>query len=360
MQPTTPTIVAPLYGYAKPTRGTKTSHPAPPQHLGAPSPDHTIRDRSAKQRALPMDKPARPFVSRCFEVKLPCVTKMVYIALAHRCKVWTEGSDGRTKQLGRNRIAADAGLTLTTLKAHLTILVSLGLIASQRTGRTNIYTVRIPSAALALANATPTETAPDREPWIAAGVSRRTWYRNSETGGEPTNTHGGARRQSSGTPWIAAGVSRSTWYRKTPRKDGEVGFSSGTDGQAHGPSDGQAHGPSIEGVSVGVRTKSTKRAVPTELSTGPTRNEERARCRKCEHTWPTKFGTACYNCGHDAGSTTDAQPTDDGDTPADGYRGSRIRNCPTCGACEREHEDRCQHCDWTREVWEARVIDGEA
>ena len=76
----------------------ETSHPAQPLNLGAAtSPGHTIRDCSAKQRALPVEKPARPFVSRCFEVKLPCVTKMVYIALAHRCKVWTEGTGGEVR-----------------------------------------------------------------------------------------------------------------------------------------------------------------------------------------------------------------------------------------------------------------------
>ena len=31
----------------------------------------------------------------------------------------------------------------------------------------------------------------------------------------------------------------------------------------------------------------------------------------------------------------------------------RIRNCPQCHADERGHDDTCQHCDWTREAWEA-------
>ena len=123
--------------------------PANPQDVAAArSPVPTIRDRSAKQPALPYKKPARPFVSRCFEVKLPCVSKMVYISLAHRCKVWTEGDTGTTGRIGRSRIAADAGLTLTTLKVHLSILVSAGLISIKRTGRTNDYTVRVPSLAL--------------------------------------------------------------------------------------------------------------------------------------------------------------------------------------------------------------------
>ena len=35
---------------------------------------------------------------------------------------------------------------------------------------------------------------------------------------------------------------------------------------------------------------------------------------------------------------------------------SRIRNCPNpeCRAEERGHDDRCAHCDWTREAWDAR------
>ena len=32
---------------------------------------------------------------------------------------------------------------------------------------------------------------------------------------------------------------------------------------------------------------------------------------------------------------------------------SRIRNCPQCHAKEREHDDTCAHCDWTREAWES-------
>ena len=27
---------------------------------------------------------------------------------------------------------------------------------------------------------------------------------------------------------------------------------------------------------------------------------------------------------------------------------NRIRNCPQCHALEREHDDHCAHCDWTR------------
>lgn len=35
-------------------------------------------------------------------------------------------------------------------------------------------------------------------------------------------------------------------------------------------------------------------------------------------------------------------------------RAGRVRNCPECHAYDREHDDRCAHCDWTRQAWEAR------
>ena len=44
------------------------------------------------------------------------------------------------------------------------------------------------------------------QPWVAAGVSRRTWYRH---GGQPPEESAAQQR-----PWEAAGVSRRTWYRQ--------------------------------------------------------------------------------------------------------------------------------------------------
>ena len=32
----------------------------------------------------------------------------------------------------------------------------------------------------------------------------------------------------------------------------------------------------------------------------------------------------------------------------------RVLNCPKCHSVDRGHEDTCQHCDWTREAWEAK------
>ena len=34
---------------------------------------------------------------------------------------------------------------------------------------------------------------------------------------------------------------------------------------------------------------------------------------------------------------------------------NRIRNCPQCHTEERGHDDTCDHCDWTREAWDART-----
>ena len=304
---------------------------AQPQNLAvAQSLVHTIGDRSAKQPTLQYKKPDRPFVSRCFEVNLPCAQKMVYIALAHRCKVWTDGNEGETKQLGRSRIAADAGLSLRKFKLQIASLVSDELVSVKRTGRTNTYIVRIPAEALALANTQP-ETA-DPEPWKAAGVSRRTWYRDRART-EPKTTHGGAR--------LSPTLTRS-----------ESG-SSGTDGPTGGPSDGPTGGPSIEGVFEGVRTYVQSGGVRTQLSKGPTTTAApRTSCPDCDNTWPAEFGDTCHVCSNEKHRTTGARTT--------GFEWQgRIQNCPQCHAIERGHDDTCQHCDWTREAWEARATDGK-
>ena len=314
---------------------TETSHSSQPQDVGpARSPGHSIRDRSAKQRALPIDKPARPFVSRCFEVKLPCVSKMVYISLAHRCKVWTEGDTGTTGRIGRSRIAADAGLTLTTLKVHLSILVSAGLISIKRTGRTNDYTVRVPSLALKDSNRSTTANLTGHqshvsfhEPWKAAGVSRATWYRDRARTGP---------KQGDGRPRIyASDAERLRAWRETKRE---------TDGQAHGPSDGQAHGPSTEGGSQGVQR---------------TKRNARASCSTCTRTWPASYGAECYHCANQPQPPQRESSAPRPNWNPDGYRGTRIRNCPQCHSLERGFEDRCQSCDWTRAAWEARATRGQ-
>ena len=32
----------------------------------------------------------------------------------------------------------------------------------------------------------------------------------------------------------------------------------------------------------------------------------------------------------------------------------RVLNCPKCHSVDRGHDDTCQHCDWTRDAWEAK------
>ena len=79
-------------------------------------------------------------------------------------------------------------------------------------------------------------------------------------------------------------------------------------------------------------------SVPTQLSTG------RTRCSTCKRSWPAQFGTDCHHC--------DNQPQQHS-IPATGPNWQpRIRNCPQCHALDREHEDTCAHCDWTRAAWE--------
>ena len=268
-----------------------------------------LRDRSAKQRQIPKQSPStRPFVSRCFEVQLPCETKMVYIALAHRCEVWTKGAEGAVKRLGRTRIAADAGLGLTRTKQALATLVSNGLVTIRRTGRTNIYTVRIPAAALELVNTTPRRATLESEPWKADGVSRRTWYRDRART-DPKTTHGGKRHEQSvsGEIPVSSGTNRT--------------LSSSTDGQTGSPSDGQTGSPSTVGGSVGsTRTSAT-----------------RWTCPDCGNDWPKSYGPECHPCRDRARETAKpratAQPTHDEPkrcTCGDAYRNSYNSKCIDC------------------------------
>ena len=108
------------------------------------------------------------------------------------------------------------------------------------------------------------------------------------------------------------------------------------------------------------------------------------KCRRCSHMWPRAAGLS-HMCvgrseraahqhgpkrgmpdytlpqqeGGDHGGGDRARPTAvDANLPPDGYRGSRVRNCPQCHAEDRGHEDTCQHCSWTRAAWDARSTDG--
>ena len=74
-------------------------------------------------------------------------------------------------------------------------------------------------------------------------------------------------------------------------------------------------------------------------------------CEVCKHDWPASYGTNCHKCN---GSSTKQpakteKPDNDPPLPPDGYRGTRIRNCPQCHTDERGYEDVCQYCNWTRE-----------
>ena len=73
----------------------------------------------------------------------------------------------------------------------------------------------------------------------------------------------------------------------------------------------------------------------------------RETCESCGRSWPADCGAVCYQCGdrpQKRSTTPDTTPSCFG----------RVRNCPQCHTQERGHEDTCQHCDWTREAWDAR------
>lgn len=308
------------------------SDPAQTQNLGvkaAPAPN--IRDRSAKQRALPIDKPARPFVSKCVDVNAggPLET-LIYLCLAARCRAFVDGDTAQCR-IGRERLRADTKMGVTAFESHLAVLLATGLVSVKRTGRTNIYTVRTVAAMLRASNST---TDPEAEPesWKAAGVSRATWYRDRART-DPKKRPGRPRIYASDAERLRA------WRETKPETDTPRG----------GVSDTPRGGVSTEEGSEEVRTSSSVRPVRTQ----PTRDTAAARetCESCGRSWPAKFGTVCHACGDrpQKRSTTPAA------VPSCCY--GRVRNCPQCHAYDRGHEDRCEHCPWTRAAWEARVTE---
>jgi uncharacterized protein (DUF2384 family) len=64
------------------------------------------------------------------------------------------------------------------------------------------------------------------KPWVAEGMSRRTWYRRRKVESLPTTKSNRGRPLKGAAPrpkpWIALGMSESTWRRrqKGPRKTG--------------------------------------------------------------------------------------------------------------------------------------------
>ena len=103
------------------------------------------------------------------------------------------------------------------------------------------------------------------------------------------------------------------------------------------------------GVLSGVRSHTEPRTEPQKNHVGSSRARET--CESCGHNWPAEFGTVCHQCGDrlQKRSTTPAA--------ASSWQ-PRIRNCPKCHTFDRGHADTCQHCDWTREAWDARGTDG--
>jgi hypothetical protein len=71
-------------------------------------------------------------------------------------------------------------------------------VVSQSAARATFETTISPAAAATLETGV--------SPWIAAGISRATWFRRRKD-------ETGVSRASAAKPWIAAGVSRASWYR---------------------------------------------------------------------------------------------------------------------------------------------------
>ena len=92
---------------------------------------------------------------------------------------------------------------------------------------------------------------------------------------------------------------------------------------------------------------------PPEVTKEVTITKRRARetCESCGNDWPARYGPDCHQCGSSGKSNPPERATTPDPTPS--YYG-RVRNCPQCHTFERGHDDTCQHCDWTREAWDAR------
>ena len=81
--------------------------------------------------------------------------------------------------------------------------------------------------------------------------------------------------------------------------------------------------------------------------------KERANFNRKHHIGETNGGHTDERTEASGEHDAARRPNDKPANP-DGYRGTRIRNCPQCLSLERGFEDRCQSCDWTRAAWEAR------
>ena len=89
--------------------------------------------------------------------------------------------------------------------------------------------------------------------------------------------------------------------------------------------------------------------VTSEVTNTRTKRSARDTCDTCGRSWPAKYGPTCHACGDQPrarATRTDTNPS--------GWWRPRVRNCPACHSSDRGHDDTCQHCDWTREAWDAR------
>ena len=344
MPETNPTI-AELYGYAQHTLDTETD---PPDVAAAPPDPPIIRDRSATQPWLPVEKTTWDnwrFMLRARRVRVGGPDKLklkpFYLAMAGFTDQLLKGVDIGKFALPIHVILFDLQLAENTFYKLRGELRKLELLDwKQRRNRSTeyrVFTRREWAAAAPNLDLGDEYDLQERDPWIAAGVSRATWYRDRART-EPKTTHGGARQRNQSV--ISSG----------PSSSGTPGSSETPNRKGCGSSTAK-----VEDVrrSLWVRTKSTQRAVPTQLRTG-TPEAARARCPKCPNTWPAERGTACHKCGYDHDGSTTA------DADARPLTYSRIRNCPQCHADERGADDTCQRCSWTRDAWDARPTDAHA
>ena len=89
--------------------------------------------------------------------------------------------------------------------------------------------------------------------------------------------------------------------------------------------------------------------VTTKVTKQSTKRRARETCEDCGRSWLAKYGPTCHACGDQPrarATRTDTNPS--------GWWRPRVRNCPACHSSDRGHDDTCQHCDWTREAWDAR------
>ena len=259
---------------------TETSHPAKPQNLGAaPSAGHTIRDRSAKQRAfgpVSASKP-QPTLARLRDVLTDLKVHGTCRHVAYELLTYWE--PGGTVFPSVKTLAEGIGVDRRIVRRHVARLERIGLwVRVCRQGHSNRYELQLPGS----------EVKPKR-PLLSP---------------DPTIPPPGSQDP----PEVTKEVTSTQRSARTSCDDGCLTL----------PSVGKS----------------------TQLSARET-------CESCGRSWPAKFGTVCHACGDRPQKRSTTPYT----TPS---CFGRVRNCPQCHTQERGHEDTCQHCDWTREAWDAR------